>query len=106
MSLSTHVLDIAAGRPAAGIPVRAERWDDGWHLIASGVTDADGRVASLVPPAQWAAGRWRVTFELLDYLGGDGFFPAATVEFNVQTSDRLHLPLLLSPFGYTTYRGS
>jgi 5-hydroxyisourate hydrolase len=106
VTLSTHVLDVAAGHPASGIAVRAERWDEGWHTIASSMTDAGGRVAALVSAEDWSAGRWRLTFELSGYLGSDAFFPTATVEFNVQAPDRLHIPLLLSPFGYTTYRGS
>jgi 5-hydroxyisourate hydrolase len=106
VSLSTHVLDVAAGRPAEGIAVRAQRWDDGWHTIGTATTDPDGRVAELISAAHWCAGRWRVTFDLVGYLGEDAFFPTATVEFNVHQPDRLHIPLLLSPFGYTTYRGS
>jgi 5-hydroxyisourate hydrolase len=104
--LSTHVLDVSAGHPAEGVAVRADRWEGGWQVVASAFTDADGRVAALVSGEEWAAGRWRLTFELSGYLGEDAFFPTATVEFNVPSPDRLHIPLLLSPFGYTTYRGS
>lgn len=107
MTLSTHILDVAAGHPAAGIPVHAQRWDDdGWRTVGSAVTDGDGRIAELVSPEAWSAGRWKITFELAEYLGPKALFRAGTVELNVASSDRMHLPLLLSPFGYTTYRGS
>jgi 5-hydroxyisourate hydrolase len=106
MTLSTHVLDLAAGRPAAGIPVRAERWEGDWRTVGSAVTDGDGRIAALVSPEAWSPGRWRVTFDIAHYLGSDALFHTATVELNISSPDRIHLPLLLSPFGYTTYRGS
>lgn len=106
MSLSTHVLDLAAGHPAAGIAVRADRWEGGWQHVADGVTDGDGRIAALVSAAVWTSGRWRLTFDLAGYHGPDGLFTAASVELNVSSADQLHIPLLLSPFGYTTYRGS
>ncbi|HEX4428036.1 MAG TPA: hydroxyisourate hydrolase [Frankiaceae bacterium] len=106
MSLSTHVLDVAAGHPAEGIAVRAELFDSGWRTVGTATTDADGRVPVLVADEDWHPGRWRITFDLLSYLGEDAFFPAATVEFIIHETGRLHIPLLLSPFGYTTYRGS
>lgn len=106
MRLSTHVLDVAAGHPAEGVAVRAERWEGEWRTVANGVTNADGRVAALVDAEAWCAGRWRLVFDLTGYLGDDAFFPTATVEFNTLSAEPLHVPLLLSPFGYTTYRGS
>lgn len=106
MTLSTHVLDVAAGHPAQGIAVRAERWADGWLPAGSGVTDEDGRISTLVTADAWSIGRWRISFEIGDYHGAESFFRTATIELNVTSPDRLHLPLLLSPFGCTTYRGS
>jgi hydroxyisourate hydrolase len=100
-SVSTHVLDTAAGRPAAGVPVTLEhRTADGWAVLARAVTDADGRVKDLCPDAP--AGELRLTFDT-----GGPFFPAVTVHFVVQPDGgHHHVPLLLSPYGYSTYRGS
>ena len=103
MSLSTHVLDTARGEPAAGVPVRLERHQDGgWAAVASGTTDADGRLRDWVPTADWGAGAYRLVFTT------DGpFFPEVVVVFRVTEPDRHHhVPLLLGPYGYTTYRGS
>jgi 5-hydroxyisourate hydrolase len=103
VSLSTHVLDTARGAPAAGVPVRHERRDGGgWVPVAEGATDADGRVTG------WSAGPGvhRLVFDTAAYLGEDAFYPSATIEFRVADERHHHVPLLLSPFGYTTYRGS
>ena len=100
MSLSTHVLDTARGEPAAGVPVRLER---GGAAMASGVTGGDGRLrlaGELLP------GRYRLVFDAAAYLGPGAFYPEVSVVFEVADPGRhLHLPLLLSPYGYTTYRG-
>ncbi len=107
MSLSTHVLDVGAGRPAAGIPVRAERWTpEGFASVAAALTDADGRIPSLLAAGEWRAGRWQLVYELADYLGADALFQKVTIELNPATSERLHVPLLLNRFGFTVYRGS
>ena len=103
VSLSTHVLDTARGAPATGVPVRHERRDgDSWLPVASATTDADGRVTG------WTAapGVHRLVFDTAAYLGEDAFYPSATIEFHVTDDRHHHIPLLLSPFGYTTYRGS
>ncbi|HEY0698022.1 MAG TPA: hydroxyisourate hydrolase [Micromonospora sp.] len=106
MSLSTHVLDTTRGEPAAGVPVRLDRLDhDGWSAPAEGVTGPAGRLA--VSAAPLAAGRHRLCFDVAAHHGPGAFFPEVAVVFDVADPDRhLHLPLLLSPFGYTTYRGS
>jgi len=107
MSLSTHVLDTDRGEPAAGIAVRLERWvvqgpSAEWETVGTGRTDADGRLRDLVPAGEWGAGRWRLTFTT-----GREFFPEVTVEFHVTEPGRHHhVPLLISAYGYTTYRGS
>jgi 5-hydroxyisourate hydrolase len=108
MTLSTHVLDTARGEPAAGVPVALHRLvGDGWVTVASGRTDGDGRLGDWVPPSGWGAGRYRLVFDTAAYLGADAFFPEAVVVFQVTAPDRRHhVPLLLSPFGLTTYRGS
>jgi 5-hydroxyisourate hydrolase len=108
MTLSTHVLDNATGEPARGVPVRLERRDgDGWRPIAAGRTDTDGRLRDWVPGAEWTAGAYRLIFDTADHLGPGAFFPEVSVVFQVADPGRhLHVPLLLSPYGYTTYRGS
>jgi 5-hydroxyisourate hydrolase len=104
MGLSTHVLDTAAGRPAAGVPVRLEHHQGGgprWRVIASGVTDTDGRIAGL-PLTE--PGSWRLIF---DTRSCSAFFPEVTITFVVaDPAEHHHVPLLLAPFGYSTYRGS
>lgn len=107
MTLSTHVLDTARGCPVAGISVAVDRFDiDGWIAVGTAVTDADGRIPLLVDANLWGPGRWRVVFDTGAYLGPDAFLPQVTVEFRTTTSTHHHVPLLLSPFGYSTYRGS
>ena len=99
-AVTTHVLDTSAGRPAQGVAVELERLvDGGWQPVRRGATDADGRVGDLGPAG---AGRWRLRFAT-----AGSFYPEVTVEFVVTGQERhLHLPLLLNPFGYSTYRGS
>jgi len=99
--ITTHVLDTARGRPAPGVPVRLER--DG-ETLADLETDADGR-ARLAERA--AAGRYRLVFDTGAYLDGQGFYPEVSVVFEItEPGAHHHVPLLLSPFGYSTYRGS
>ena len=101
--ISTHVLDTAAGRPAAGVPVTLEiQAGNGWKKLRDAVTDSDGRVRDLHQGA--AAGVYRITFDL---GARSSFYPHATVEFRVaDPSQHYHVPLLLSGYGYVTYRGS
>jgi 5-hydroxyisourate hydrolase len=110
--ITTHVLDTALGRPASGIPVRLEiRADGGWRELGRAVTDADGRARELLP-AGHALGvdTYRLTFDTGAYfrsLGSEPFFPEASVVFAVSDpAEHYHVPLLLSPFAYSTYRGS
>jgi len=101
MGISTHVLDTAKGRPAEGIGITLE--NDG-GVIARGVTNADGRLKLIDDPPE--AGTYRITFETGAY-DPDGFFPRVVIEFTVRgDAQHYHVPLLLSPFGYSTYRGS
>jgi 5-hydroxyisourate hydrolase len=93
--ITTHVLDTARGGPATGIPVRLT----GNGLSAEGVTDADGRVTDLGPDSV-VPGVYQLVFEV------GGFFPQITVTFVVSDDSHYHVPLLLSPFAYSTYRGS
>jgi hydroxyisourate hydrolase len=78
----------------------------GWTTVAKGVTDGDGRLSHWVPAEYLVAGRYRLHFDVSEYHGLGSFFPEITVVFDISDpTRRLHLPLLLSPFGYTTYRG-
>jgi 5-hydroxyisourate hydrolase len=100
-TLSTHVLDTSRGRPAAGIVVRLEA---AGALVGEGVTDTDGRIGRL--GTDLAAGEYVVRFDTAGYLGPDAFYPEVVVAFRVAADEHYHVPLLLSPFGYSTYRGS
>lgn len=104
MSLvTTHVLDTAAGKPAAGIGVRLE---SGGAILAEGRTDEDGRVREL-GPARLEPGVYRLVFDTEEHLGPHGFFPEIVISFRVLDGDaHHHIPILLSPFAYSTYRGS
>jgi 5-hydroxyisourate hydrolase len=108
MSLSTHVLDSSTGKPAAGVAVRVEhRSAHGWYDIATATTDADGRVSEL---AELSTGVHRISFATGDYFAARGvptFYPEIMVLFEViDPEQHHHVPLLLSPFAYSTYRGS
>jgi 5-hydroxyisourate hydrolase len=110
--ITTHVLDVAAGTPAAGMPVRLEQLaGPAVTEIGRASTDADGRVTSL-RPAGVAPGTYRLVFDTAAYYqarqpGTEPFFPEVTVTFAVHDQARnYHVPLLLSPFGFSTYRGS
>lgn len=105
--ITTHVLDTARGQPVPGLAVGLETLRGGvWQPLASGRTDADGRANTLLPPDhRLATGAYRLTFAVGAYQ--DGFYPEVTVTFTVTNEDQhYHVPLLLSPFGYSTYRGS
>ncbi|WP_410571738.1 hydroxyisourate hydrolase [Amycolatopsis sp. cmx-4-61] len=105
MSLvTTHVLDTAAGRPAAGIAVRFETAEG--KPIAEGRTDDDGRIRDLGPDSL-APGVYRLVFDTGAHLGPDAFFPEVALTFRItDPAAHHHVPLLLSPFAYSTYRGS
>ncbi len=110
-TISTHVLDTARGCPAEGMPIRLERRDgDGWTVLSEQITNHDGRVGALVPEGRIELGVHRMTFGTETYhatLGVKGFYPEVAVEFEILASDEhYHVPLLISPFGYSTYRGS
>lgn len=110
-SISTHVLDIARGRPAEGVPITIERKEgDAFARLKGGKTDADGRLKDLVPEGELTTGTYRITFDTETYFAAQavaGFYPEASIVFVVRDADaHYHVPLLLSPFGYSTYRGS
>ena len=110
MTVSTHVLDTALGRPASGVAIRLLRQHGAdWREVFAGETDADGRVSALRDVAA-AAGSWRLTFDAGAYFqrrGLESFYTIVTVDFVLRSGDvHAHVPLLVSPFGYSTYRGS
>lgn len=110
--LTTHVLDTALGRPAAGVAVVLEmQHDGGWTELARGTTNADGRIPNLLPDGtRLQTGTYRLTFETGAYhraQGVRGFYPQVQVVADLDAAGgHYHIPLLLSPFGYSTYRGS
>lgn len=101
--VTTHVLDAALGTPAAGVPVQLFAGD---QILATGTTDADGRIPSLGPDIL-ASGPYRLVFDTATYFAGaPTFYPSVTIDFAVTDAAHYHVPLLLSPFAYSTYRGS
>ena len=109
--ITTHVLDTAAGRPGAAIAIELERDDGGiWDLVGGGITDDDGRLRTLTPAGPVRPGTYRIRFQTGAYFaaaGTAGFFPVVELQFTVADgAQHYHVPLLLSPFGYSTYRGS
>lgn len=111
--VTTHVLDTAMGRPAVGVPVElAVMAGEGiWRILASGVTDGDGRVTNLLASDHaLAVGTYRMRFDTSVYFraaGVAGFYPQVDVVFTLrEPTAHYHIPLLLSPYGYSTYRGS
>lgn len=114
MRISTHVLDTALGLPAGGVVVHLEQAEStgAWRAIATTITDADGRCTNLLPPSGSPAvpGQYRLRFETASYYTAHsvkGLYPIVEITVIAREGDtHLHVPLLLSPNGYTTYRGS
>lgn len=111
--ITTHVLDISIGRPAAGVMVRLDRqMNDGqWETIGSKRTDGDGRARDLIPEGEFLmTAVHRLTFDVGSYFRDkqvEGFYQEIAIAFSVDDAlQHYHVPLLLSPFGYSTYRGS
>jgi 5-hydroxyisourate hydrolase len=109
--LTTHVLDTSTGRPASGVGLALHRRaPEGFVGLARAETNADGRAPDLLPAGALEAGVYRLSFATGAYFAREGrtcFYPEVTIEFEVTHPDEHHhVPLLLSPFGYSTYRGS
>jgi 5-hydroxyisourate hydrolase len=111
-AITTHILDLSSGRPAQGVAVVLEvQAGEGWQVLGAGQTDADGRLRNLlVADFKPEAGVYRLTFRTSEYFVAQGvetFHPEVTISFIVNDrAAHYHVPLLLSPFGYSTYRGS
>ena len=112
-TLSTHILDTSRGRPAAGVGVKLETLNtgEGWSQLDQTQTDEDGRVKAFVlREPQLSAGTYRLVFAIGEYfkaLNQTTFYPEVAVSFSIEGgSEHYHVPLLISPFGYSTYRGS
>jgi 5-hydroxyisourate hydrolase len=108
--VTTHVLDATSGRPAAGVEVTLERHaGQSWQLITSGRTDTDGRITAF-GPAKLERGMYRVSFAVAAYFAArqqPTFYPEVVIMFTLDDEEaHYHVPLLLSPYAYTTYRGS
>ena len=110
MTISTHVLDTSIGRPASEVAIKLLRQQGAdWIEVFAGVTDGDGRVPALgdVRPEP---GAWRLTFDAGGYFarrGTESFYLIVSIDFVLRSADaHYHVPLLISPFGYSTYRGS
>lgn len=111
MGISTHILDTSQGRPAADVAVTLERWQSGdWVQVGEGQTNGDGRVGALVEGEALREAAHRITFGVGAYFarqGVDAFYPKVQIEFMVADAQQhYHVPLLLNPYGYSTYRGS
>lgn len=109
--ITTHVLDTASGSPAEGVPIRLYRQQaEGWQELAGGITNSDGRIGDLlVADRVLEAGVYRMFFDTKAYYG-DGqfcFYPHVDIVFEIDGGgEHYHIPLLLAPYGYSTYRGS
>tara|TARA_Y100000589_G_scaffold117305_2_gene111147 strand:+ start:1718 stop:2077 length:360 start_codon:yes stop_codon:yes gene_type:complete len=119
MSITTHVLDTSIGKPGRGIRTRLERMvssgsghhQEVWESISEGITNEDGRIPGFVPEnIKLVTGTYRITFSTNDYfklIEKDCFYPYASVVFDINDSEsHYHVPLLISGFGFSTYRGS
>jgi 5-hydroxyisourate hydrolase len=108
--LTTHILDVARGLPAPDIQVRLEKnVENDWQWISESMSDADGRARLRAPEDSFETGTYRLTFEVAPYFDSlqiSAFYPFVQVVFTVHDERHHHVPLLLSPFGYSTYRGS
>jgi 5-hydroxyisourate hydrolase len=112
--ITTHVLDTAAGKPAAGLKVSLTRLDGTTQVVAEAITNADGRVDKpLLEGAAFATGRYEIVFHVGDYFRRTGvklpdppFLDVVPLRFGVAEDAHYHVPLLVSPFAYSTYRGS
>lgn len=111
-AITTHILDTSRGLPASGVPVKLDLMIEGeWNRVGQGVTDDDGRVKNLLKADfEFVAGQYRIEFAVSEYFDAqktESFYPYVKITFLVRdASKHYHVPLLLNPYGYSTYRGS
>lgn len=110
--ITTHILDTTIGKPAQGVSIILEQLstDNKWTLLGEGKTNSDGRLPNLLSAdIKLNTGTYRLIFDTASYfktLGVKGFYPSVTIAFELSDDSHYHVPLLLNPFGYSTYRGS
>lgn len=109
--ITTHVLDTSIGRPGENITIRLKYFhNEKWQTLTQGVTNADGRIPDLLPPQRsLLPGNYKMVFETAAYFANNnlkGFYPEVEIQFAVFDNTHYHVPLLINPFGYSTYRGS
>lgn len=110
--ITTHILDTTIGKPAQGVSIILEQLstDNKWTLLGEGKTNSDGRLPNLLSAdIKLNTGTYRLIFDTASYfktLGVKGFYPSVTIAFDLSDDSHYHVPLLLNPFGYATYRGS
>lgn len=109
--ITTHVLDTSLGKPGYNISIQLQHYfDSTWRTIAQGITNADGRIPDLLPASQiLPAGKYKMVFDTDGYFKSKntmGFYPSVEIQFNTFDGSHYHVPLLINPFGFSTYRGS
>ena len=109
--LTTHILDTTKGKPALGVTITLYQQEgNDWKQIAQGATNADGRIPDLLKKdVQLEFGIYKMKFETAEYFGLQSiqtFYPFVEIVFSITTNEHYHVPLLLNPYGYSTYRGS
>lgn len=109
--VTTHILDTSSGKPASGVRVIFSKWQqESWKLISEKKTNIDGRISDLLSENEVLdSGNYQLRFETKSYFsekGNDTFYPYIEIVFEIKDQEHYHVPLLLNPFGYSTYRGS
>ena len=108
--ITSHILDTSKGKPAAGVKVTLFQWNADWQLVGTDITNKDGRITELpVVENSSANAVFKLKFETKEYFENsqtESFYPFIEITFTIQNEEHYHVPLLLNPFGYSTYRGS
>ncbi len=110
--LSSHILDVSTGLPAPGVPVKLEKLNEGtklWSTLDEKVTDENGRIKDFLEEKKSQNGIYKLTFLVADYFKSkktESFYPFIEVVFQIRDKKHYHVPITLSPYGYSTYRGN